>query len=360
MIVPAPIELSLTQNSLVSSTIHELSINTHEIATTQTITGTADAAAAETHDSLYCETVPFGCWRRRGLHRCDRTAASIGNVLCQKIERMGNRISESVLGTVGSELVHAFRQVLILIIYAIVALKIRYCVEERKEVGLIAIIFIVAFTIFTLMQNLYFCYIRKYCSDRFWGVERQTPYYFATFYFCFGAIAYSLFWVRFGLWIAEEDRLGRELAWVFMATGVCELLLDALLLYVLYFVCLLLLLLLAVLSYMVYLPTYALYCCCCGGCSEVTDLQQGAIWLGEVLRRHSVMYSQGISSDQCSICQASYTLESRVVVLDHQTPSHVFHEECIRRWLLESNRCPLCKSLVFNPEMRKALSFPED
>lgn len=46
--------------------------------------------------------------------------------------------------------------------------------------------------------------------------------------------------------------------------------------------------------------------------------------------------------DQCSICLESYIAGSRVSTL---ACSHTYHEECIRRWFLQSLACPLCRSV---------------
>ncbi|XP_076930022.1 uncharacterized protein LOC143594644 [Bidens hawaiensis] len=50
------------------------------------------------------------------------------------------------------------------------------------------------------------------------------------------------------------------------------------------------------------------------------------------------------SSDQnlnfCTICQMEYNDEERIGVLDC---NHEYHVECIEKWLVEKNSCPVCK-----------------
>ena len=49
-------------------------------------------------------------------------------------------------------------------------------------------------------------------------------------------------------------------------------------------------------------------------------------------------------NDKCIICQQGYKVENEVLKLKC---SHLFHKECIVRWLIENNKCPMCKEYCF-------------
>ena len=51
------------------------------------------------------------------------------------------------------------------------------------------------------------------------------------------------------------------------------------------------------------------------------------------------------SSKECIICFADYEEGDKVVTLPCAT-QHVFHEDCITKWLKTNNTCPLCKEPV--------------
>lgn len=48
----------------------------------------------------------------------------------------------------------------------------------------------------------------------------------------------------------------------------------------------------------------------------------------------------------CAICHEEYNLESKVRVMECPG-EHAFHNTCIDRWLLKSEKCPLCNCSVF-------------
>ncbi|MFS8001112.1 putative transcription factor C2H2 family [Helianthus anomalus] len=63
----------------------------------------------------------------------------------------------------------------------------------------------------------------------------------------------------------------------------------------------------------------------------------------EISERLHVYSSQGRMSevDACSICLCEYEKEEKMGRLEC---GHRFHAECIRRWLLSKNVCPMCRS----------------
>jgi len=60
-------------------------------------------------------------------------------------------------------------------------------------------------------------------------------------------------------------------------------------------------------------------------------------------------------NDKCIICQKGYDVENEVMRLNC---SHLFHKECIIRWLIENDSCPLCKEYCFEePDFAEILFF---
>ena len=57
------------------------------------------------------------------------------------------------------------------------------------------------------------------------------------------------------------------------------------------------------------------------------------------------------SSKECVICFVDYEEDDKIVTLPCAT-QHMFHEECITKWLKSNNTCPLCKE----PVTREALA----
>ena len=49
------------------------------------------------------------------------------------------------------------------------------------------------------------------------------------------------------------------------------------------------------------------------------------------------------TAEECSICLDTFEDSSQVVTL---ACSHIYHSECIKRWLHQDSRCPLCKARV--------------
>eukprot|EP00945_MAST-04E_sp_MAST-4E-sp1_P008481 g8481.t1 len=60
----------------------------------------------------------------------------------------------------------------------------------------------------------------------------------------------------------------------------------------------------------------------------------------------------------CSICLEPYKLKSNVTML-HCSPMHIFHSSCVRRWFLQSDKCPLCNTrLGTSPTPRRTPNTP--
>jgi len=57
----------------------------------------------------------------------------------------------------------------------------------------------------------------------------------------------------------------------------------------------------------------------------------------------SFLQSYKGSTESCSICLSEYDKDSLIAVTDC---SHHYHQQCLRRWILESASCPLCKCEV--------------
>ena len=49
--------------------------------------------------------------------------------------------------------------------------------------------------------------------------------------------------------------------------------------------------------------------------------------------------------EECSVCLLDYKSGDALIVFNCGN-SHVYHKECISRWLLRDNRCPLCQKAV--------------
>ncbi|XVF22456.1 hypothetical protein REPUB_Repub12eG0174100 [Reevesia pubescens] len=53
-------------------------------------------------------------------------------------------------------------------------------------------------------------------------------------------------------------------------------------------------------------------------------------------------------SEPCSICLIDYEEQEKVAMLYYC--KHTFHVECIKKWLLHKNQCPICRCLALIPE----------
>ena len=61
---------------------------------------------------------------------------------------------------------------------------------------------------------------------------------------------------------------------------------------------------------------------------------------GKVADYESFRRSHDVSTEQCSICLAEYEPDSLIATTDC---GHHYHQPCLRRWIVESSSCPLCK-----------------
>ncbi|OIW05281.1 hypothetical protein TanjilG_03670 [Lupinus angustifolius] len=59
--------------------------------------------------------------------------------------------------------------------------------------------------------------------------------------------------------------------------------------------------------------------------------------------------SEDQESDSCIICQDEYKDEENIVVL---RCDHEYHADCLKKWLLVKNVCPVCKSEALTPERK--------
>ncbi|RZC08812.1 probable E3 ubiquitin-protein ligase ZFP1 [Glycine soja] len=60
--------------------------------------------------------------------------------------------------------------------------------------------------------------------------------------------------------------------------------------------------------------------------------------------------SEEQETDICIICQDEYKNKENIGIL---RCGHEYHADCLRRWLLEKNVCPLCKSVALTPPGEK-------
>lgn len=56
-----------------------------------------------------------------------------------------------------------------------------------------------------------------------------------------------------------------------------------------------------------------------------------------------------VNQNQCSICIEDFETGGKVVQLKCN-PSHIFHADCIIRWLRINANCPVCRADVFHRE----------
>mmetsp|Transcript_14355 Transcript_14355/g.31422 ORF Transcript_14355/g.31422 Transcript_14355/m.31422 type:complete len:224 (+) Transcript_14355:366-1037(+) len=63
-------------------------------------------------------------------------------------------------------------------------------------------------------------------------------------------------------------------------------------------------------------------------------------------------------SSSCPICLCEFEV-GEVVAYNSSGCSHIYHEECIVRWLPQSNQCPLCKQPFAQSSQKKSRSSRE-
>ncbi|KAK9069812.1 hypothetical protein SSX86_010208 [Deinandra increscens subsp. villosa] len=80
----------------------------------------------------------------------------------------------------------------------------------------------------------------------------------------------------------------------------------------------------------------------------VTDDTSGSGLSVDKISEHLRVYkitTEGEEGDSCCICLGEYGKKEKIGVLEC---GHRFHEECIKRWLLSKNVCPMCRSTALN------------
>lgn len=71
------------------------------------------------------------------------------------------------------------------------------------------------------------------------------------------------------------------------------------------------------------------------------DIKVNALLLITLLKMAECMQSECIQSE-CTICLLDYTEETKKTT----ECSHIFHRECLDKWLETNNSCPLCRTLL--------------
>lgn len=57
----------------------------------------------------------------------------------------------------------------------------------------------------------------------------------------------------------------------------------------------------------------------------------------------------GRDSASCTICQEEFAPGEKVCVLPRC--KHMFHEDCLRDWIMSKGTCPLCRDRVIDPRV---------
>ncbi|KAG2305597.1 hypothetical protein Bca52824_025345 [Brassica carinata] len=60
--------------------------------------------------------------------------------------------------------------------------------------------------------------------------------------------------------------------------------------------------------------------------------------------------STDLETDSCTICQENYKNQDKIATLDCR---HQYHAECLKKWLVVKNICPVCKSEALVMEKNK-------
>ena len=84
-----------------------------------------------------------------------------------------------------------------------------------------------------------------------------------------------------------------------------------------------------------------------GGSGSGSGIDLARTWrAAESSVRTMVGLAAPAPAPECSICLAPYAEGDTVVFAKADACSHVFHEECLARWLKDHDECPLCRTTL--------------
>lgn len=88
------------------------------------------------------------------------------------------------------------------------------------------------------------------------------------------------------------------------------------------------------------------------GLSEETvkDLVKRRTYISTRINLEEAPPSTDLETDSCTICQENYQNRDKIVTLDCK---HEYHPECLEKWLVIKNICPICKSEALVIEKNK-------
>ena len=78
--------------------------------------------------------------------------------------------------------------------------------------------------------------------------------------------------------------------------------------------------------------------------------------LNEFQYKHLKKYS-ALKEDKCPICLQKYKGPD---IIKEFPCKHIFHKNCIFKWLKKSNKCPLCKYDITNDVNKVTLKYDDD
>lgn len=87
---------------------------------------------------------------------------------------------------------------------------------------------------------------------------------------------------------------------------------------------------------------------CCAICSEDIEAESTHGWVVQICNEETETPSTGASS--MSMPQATTNAQSQ---------GHIYHESCLRKWLVKKNSCPVCRRSPVIPEPESSESFAE-
>ncbi|KAJ0249277.1 hypothetical protein HA466_0148010 [Hirschfeldia incana] len=88
------------------------------------------------------------------------------------------------------------------------------------------------------------------------------------------------------------------------------------------------------------------------GLSEETakDLVKRRTYISTRINLEEAPPSTDLDTDSCTICQENYKNRDKIVTLDCK---HEYHPECLEKWLVIKNLCPICKTEALVMEKNK-------